>query len=104
MACLSNEEWETTAEWVREGSEIREWMQCMMEKLGGPGEMAAAMTEEGEADQKALAQAAEDCAEEMVPAPSETPPARTAAPESASTSEPSSIAPLDPDDSDGAVV
>ena len=70
MACLSDEEWETTARWVREESEIREVMQCMMEKLGGPGEMAVAMTKGGRGDQKALTEAAEDCAEEMGPAPS----------------------------------
>ena len=99
MACLNDEEWETADTPLWKESGLRGWMQCMMEKLGGPGEMAAAMTEEGEADQEALAQAAEDCAEETGPAPGETPTGPTATPESASTPEPSSIAPLDPDDS-----
>ena len=99
IACLNDEEWETAAEWLREESELREWMQCMMEKLGGPGEIATAMTVGDEEHQKALAEAAAACAEEMRPEPSETPAATTATPEPASTSEPSSIASLDPDDS-----
>ena len=98
MACLSDEEWETAAEWVREDPELREVMQCLMGKLGGPGEMATAMTVGDEEDQKALAEAAEDCAEEMRPTPRETPASPTATLESASTPEPSSIVPLDPDD------
>ena len=98
MACLSDEEWETAAEWVREDPELREWMQCMMEKLGGPEEMATAMTVGDEEHQKALAEAAEACAEEMGPEPSETPAAPAEKPEPASTPEPASIAPLDPDD------
>lgn len=98
MACLNDAEWETAAEWLREESELREWMQCMMEKLGGPGEMAAAMTAEDEDNQKMLADAAENCAEGIGPVPGEKP-AATATPESASTPEPNSIVPLDPDDS-----
>ena len=99
MACLNDVEWETAAEWLREESELRGWMQCMMEKLGGPGEMAAAMTAGDEYNQKMLAEAAEDCAEEMEPVPGETPASPAATPEPASASEPGSIAPLDPDDS-----
>ena len=99
MACLNDAEWETSARWLREESELRGWMQCMMEKLGGPGEMAAAMTSGDEYNQKMLAEAAEDCAEEMGPVPGETPAAPTATVGPASTPEPSRIAPLDPDDS-----
>ena len=98
IACLSDEEWETVPT-SQEESDLREWMRCMMEKLGGPGEIATAMTVGDEEDQKALAEAAEDCAEEMRPAPRETPASPTATLESASTPEPSSIVPLDPDDS-----
>ena len=101
MACLNDAEWETAARWLREESELRGWMQCMMEKLGGPGQMAAAMTAWDEYNQKMLVEAAEDCAEEMEPVPGKTPAAPTATPEPASASEPSSIAPLDPDDSEG---
>ncbi len=92
MACLNDAEWETAARWLREEAELREWMQCMMEKLGGPGEMATAMTKEDEGAQKALTEAAEDCAEEIGPVPGETP-ASTATPE------PNSIVSLHPDDS-----
>ena len=99
MACLNDAEWETAAEWLQEESELRGWMQCMMEKLGGPGEMATAMTVGDEEHQKALAEAAAAYAEEMGPEPSETPAAPTATPESVSTPEPSGIAPLDPDNS-----
>ncbi len=99
MACLNDAEWETAARWLREESELRGWMQCMMEKLGGPGQMAAAMTAGDEYNQKMLAEAAEDCAEGIGSVPGDTPAAPTATPESASTPEPSSIAPLDPDDS-----
>ena len=98
-ACLNDAEWETAAEWLREESELRELMRCMMENLGGPGEMAAAITAEDEDNQKMLAEAAEDCAEEMEPVPGETPAAPTSTPEPASTAEPKSIFPLDPDDS-----
>ena len=98
MACLNDAEWETTAEWVREDPELREVMQCMMEKLGGPGEMAAAMTVEDEEHQKALAEVAAACAEETRPVPDGAPAAPAEKPEPASTPEPASIAPLDPDD------
>ncbi len=98
MACLNDAEWETTAEWVREDPELREVMQCMMEKLGGPGEMAVAMTVEDEEHQKALAEAAAACAEETRPVPDGAPAAPAEKPEPASTPEPASIAPLDPDD------
>ena len=100
MACLNDEEWESvdTPLWKEPG--LRGWTQCMMEELDGPGEMAVAMTDGREADQEALAEAAEDCSEEAEPVPGETPAAPTATPEPSSTSEPSSIAPLDPDDSE----
>lgn len=83
------------------GMEIREVMQCMMEKLGGPWEMAAAMTKGGRGDQEALSEAAAACAEEMGSAPSEMPAAPAATREPASASEPSNIVPLDQDDSAG---
>lgn len=88
IACLSDEEWETAAEWVREAPELREWMQCIMGKLGGPGEMAVAMTKDGRSDREALSEAAGDCAEEMASAPGKTPVAQAATPEPASTPEP----------------
>ena len=59
MACLNDEEWETTDEFeLTPEMEVgfRELMRCVMEKLGGPGEMAAAMTKGEEGDEKALAE------------------------------------------------
>ncbi len=99
MACLNDAEWETAAELLREESELRELMRCMMEKLGGPGEMTAAMTAEDEEHQKALAESATVCTEETRPVPDGEPAVLAEKPEPASTPEPASIAPLDPDDS-----
>ena len=99
IACLNDEELETAHRSLREESELWEGMWCWMGKLGGPGEMATAMTKGKESDQRALAEAAAACTEEMGPAPAETPAAPTATPEPASTPEPSGIAPLNPDDS-----
>ena len=73
MACLNDEEWESIEELLWKEPGLRGWMQCMMEELGGPGEMAAAMTKWGRGDQEALAEAAEDCSEEAGPMPGETP-------------------------------
>ena len=101
MACLNDEEWGTAHGSLREDPELREWTGCMMEKLGGPGEMAAAMTKGDEDSQNMLAEAAEDCAEETRPVPDGEPAAPAEKPEPASTPEPASIAPLDPDDSAG---
>ena len=98
-ACLTDEEWERATPGIQIGSQ--EWaaqeradQRCLMEALGGPGKMAEAMRAEDEDNQKMLAEAAEDCAEEIGPVPGETP-ASTATPE------PNSIVPLDPDDSPG---
>lgn len=99
MACLNDEEWETADRSLQEDARMREWMRCMMQKLGGPGEIATAMTRGEIDDQKVLADASEGCGEETGPIPGEAPSIPTATPESAPTSEPGSIAPLDPDDS-----
>ena len=98
MACLNDDEWETVDRSLREDSELRDWMRCMIGKLGGPEEMAAAMTKGAEGDQEALAEAAAHCAEKMESAPSQAPATPTATPEPVPTSEQSSIAPLNPDD------
>ena len=84
MACLSDEEWATADKPLREDSGIREVMRCMMEKVGGPGVMAAAMTNGEEGDQKVLSEAAADCGEKTGPTPGRTdadpPPATTGTP------------------------
>ena len=69
LACLSDDELRTAAKSLREDSGLRELMRCMMEMLGGPGEMAAAMTKGEEGDQKAFAEAAAGCGEEVEPTP-----------------------------------
>ena len=91
MACLSDAEWETADESLQQDSELREWMRCIMEKLGGPGEMATAMTRGEEDDQKALADAAEDCAGEMGPTSDQEDPGLPPAP--TGTSAPATPAP-----------
>ena len=66
MACLNDAEWETAAQWLREESELRGWMQCMMENLGGPGVLAVAMTNEDGNPHK-MTKPAEACEEEVNP-------------------------------------
>ena len=92
MACLNEEEWEATAPRVGMGPDDRDGMQCLMEALGGPGQMAAAMTAAQEGEFAELASAGTECGLEMEPvpgqAPARTPPAPTAtveAPTPAST-------------------
>ena len=70
MACLNDAEWETAARWLREESELRGWMQCMMDELGDPGVLAVAMTNEGGKPHR-MAEPAEACAEEVNPIPDE---------------------------------
>ena len=50
VACLTDQEWEETAPMLEMSPDERAGMQCLMEALGGPGQMAAAMTaaQEGE--------------------------------------------------------
>ena len=76
IACLNDEEWEATAPQVGMGPSEREGMQCLMEALGGPGQMAAAMTAAQEGEFAELASAGTECGLNMGPAPSQAP-ART---------------------------
>ena len=76
VACLNDQEWEATAPQVGMGPEEREGMQCLLAELGGPGQMAAAMTAAQEGDFTDLAQAGAECGLEMGPPPGQ-PPART---------------------------
>ena len=92
IACLNDEEWEETAPILGMSPDERAGMQCLMEALGGPGQMAAAMTAAQEGDFTNLAQAGTHCGLDMGPepgqAPARTPPAPTAtgeAPTPAST-------------------
>ena len=85
-ACLNDEEWERTGPemGMGPGPEDREAGQCLMEVLGGPGEMAKAMTAAQEGDFAALTRAGAECGLEMGPpsgqAPTGPSPAPTPAP------------------------
>ena len=47
VACLNDEEWEATAPMMGMSPEEREGMRCLLDQLGGPGEMAEAMRAAG---------------------------------------------------------
>ena len=66
-ACLNDEEWATAGPEMGMGPEDRVEGQCLMEALGGPGEMAAAMIAAQEGDFAALAGAGEECGLDMGP-------------------------------------
>ena len=87
MACLNDEEWETAGPQVGMGPDEREEMQCLLAALGGPGNMAVAMTAAQEGDITEMAQAGMECGLEMGPPrwqpPSTAPPAPTATSEAA---------------------
>ena len=67
IACLSDDEWEATGPQVGMRPDEREGMRCLLDELGGPGEMAEAMTAGGEGDFTDLSGAAEDCGLDMGP-------------------------------------
>ena len=83
MACLNDEEWKTAGPQVGMSPDERVGMQCLMEALGGPGQMAGAMTAAQEGEFAELASAGAECGLEMGPPPGQPsgtpPPARTAA-------------------------
>ena len=77
IACLNDEEWATAAPRVGMGPEDREGIVCIMAALGGPAEMAKAMTEAmkaGEvAEESDLFTAGLECEMEPWPEPAATP-------------------------------
>ena len=89
MACLNDEEWEEAASKTGIGPDEREGMQCLLDQLGGPAEMAEAMIAAGEGDFTNLARAGADCGLDMGPvfdqAPVTSPPAPTATVEASPT-------------------
>ena len=97
IACLNDEEWEAAASMTGMQPEEREGMRCLLDQLGGPGEMAEAMKAAGEGDFTDLAKAGADCGlEDMGPAPGQasvtpppTPTATVEAPTAVSTPVPS---------------
>ena len=82
IACLNDEEWDAAASMMGMRPEEREGMRCLLDQLGGPGQMAEAMKAAGEGDFTGLAQAGADCGLDMGPvrdqAPVTPPPTPTA--------------------------
>ena len=74
MACLNDEEWATASAEMGLRPEERHGMQCLMETLGGPGEMAEAMIAAQEGDLTTLVAAGEECGLDMAPNLGRTPP------------------------------
>ena len=85
MACLTDEEWEETAPMLGMSPDEQAGMQCLMEALGGPGQMAAAMTAAQEGEFAELASAGTECGLDMGPAPSQAPATPPPAPTSTTT-------------------
>ena len=73
VACLTDQEWEATAPMLGMSPDERVGMQCLLAELGGPAEMAKAMTAAQEGQFTNLARAGTECGLEMGP------PARAAA-------------------------
>ena len=73
IACLNDEEWDAAASKMGMRPDEREGMRCLLDQLGGPGEMAEAMKAAGEGDFTDLAKAGADCELDMGPAPGQAP-------------------------------
>ena len=73
IACLNDQEWEATAPQVGMGPSEREGMRCLLKQLGGPGQMAAAMTATQEGEFAELASAGAECGLEMGTPPGQPP-------------------------------
>ena len=73
VACPTDQEWEETAPMLGMSPDERAGMQCLMEALGGPGQMAAAMTAAQEGEFAELASAGAECGLEMGPPPGQPP-------------------------------
>lgn len=101
-ACLNDEEWEEASLMTAMSSGEREDARCLMSALGGPGQMAEAMTAAGEGDFAALAKAGEECGLDMGSPPGQSPavppPTPTATTE-APTPDPTPTSTPDPGDS-----
>ena len=73
IACLTDEEWTATAPRIGMRPQEREAMQCLMETLGGPREMATAMRAAQEGHFTDLTSAGADCGLDMGSPPGQTP-------------------------------
>ena len=92
IACLNDEEWDAAAPMMGMPTDEREGMQCLLEQLGGPGEMAEAMIAAGEGDLTDFAQAGADCGLDRGAAPRQAP-VEAPTPVSTSTPAPTTAAP-----------
>ena len=85
IACLNNEEWGAVGPEIGMRPEERAGMQCLMEELGGPGEMAAVIRAAQAGHFTPLPDAAAECGLEMGSQPRQVPspptPVPTATPE-----------------------
>ena len=91
VACLTDQEWEATAPMLGMSPDERVGMQCLLAELGGPAEMANAMTAAQEGEFTNLARAGAECGLEMGPPPGQppgTPPPASNATSEAPTPEP----------------
>ena len=73
ITCLNDEEWYAAASRLGMRPDERVGMRCLLDELGGPGEMAEAMQAAGEGDSTNLTQAAIDCGLDMGPVPGQPP-------------------------------
>ena len=80
MACLTDEEWAKVGPEMGIGPDERAGMQCLMEALGGPGEMASAMTTAQQGDLTDFAAAGAECGLDMGTPPGQTPTGPSQAP------------------------
>ena len=94
VACLTDQEWEATAPMLGMSPDERVGMQCLLAELGGPAEMAKAMTAAQEGDFTNLARAGAECGLEMGPPPVQPPGTPPPAPNA--TSEAPTPAPTPP--------
>ena len=96
MACLNDEEWETAGPQVGMGPDEREGMRCLLAELGGPGQMATAMTAAQEGDITEMAQAGMECGLDMGPLPGQPPGTPPPAPTPATTAPTPASTPVTP--------
>ena len=94
MACLNDEEWEVAAPNAGVRPHERAGWQCLMEALGGPGQMAKAIMAAQEGDATSLSEAGTECGLNMGPEPTPmpSPDTPTPAPTPATTTPPTSTA------------
>ena len=85
ITCLNDEEWEEAASRLGMRPDERERMQCLLDQLGEPGEMAEATKAAGEGDFTDLAKAGSECGLEMGPPPEQPPGTPPPVPKAAST-------------------